>query len=81
MHVLSFPGGTSGEEPACASGGLRNAGSIPGLGGSAGGGQGKPLQYSSRRIPWTEDPAARGPGVAQSRLKQLGMHTHTVHFW
>ena len=30
MHVLSFPGGTSGEEPACASGGLRNAGSIPG---------------------------------------------------
>ena len=36
------------------SGGL---GSIPGMGGAPGGGNGNPLQYSCWEIPWTEEPA------------------------
>ena len=31
-------------------------GSISGLGRSAGGGNGNPLQYSCLKIPWTEEP-------------------------
>ena len=39
---LSFPGGSDGKEFACNAGDLD---SIPGLGGSPGGGHGNPLQY------------------------------------
>ena len=39
----SFPGGSNGKESVCNAGVL---GSIPGLGGSPGGGKGYPLQYS-----------------------------------
>ena len=35
---------------------LRDTGSIPGWGRSLGGGHGSPLQYSSWRIPWREEP-------------------------
>ena len=38
-----FPGGLGGKESSCNAGDL---GSIPGLGGSPGGGHGNPLQYS-----------------------------------
>ena len=41
-----FPGGTSGKEPACHAGDVRDAGSTPGSGRSPGGGHGNPLQYS-----------------------------------
>ena len=34
----------------------RDAGSIPGLGRSPGGGNGNPLQYSCLKILWTEEP-------------------------
>ena len=37
-------------------GDFRDLGSIPGLGRSPGRGHGNPLQYSSWRIPWTEEP-------------------------
>ena len=37
-------------------GDTRDSGSIPGSGGSPGGGRGNPLQYSYWRIPWTEEP-------------------------
>ena len=37
-------------------GDVRDVGSVPGLGRSAGGGHGNPLQYSSWRIPWAEGP-------------------------
>ena len=40
---MGFSGGSEGNESACNSGDL---GSIPGLGGSPGGGHGNPLQYS-----------------------------------
>ena len=37
-------------------GDVRAVGSIPGLRQSPRGGHGNPLQYSCRRIPWTEEP-------------------------
>ena len=41
-----------------------DAGLIPGLGISSGGGNSNPFQYSSLKIPWTEDP---------SRLQSVGV--------
>ena len=35
---------------------VRDAGSIPGLGRSPGGGHGTPLPTLAERIPWTEEP-------------------------
>ena len=43
---LGFPGGASGKEPPANAGDIRDVSSIPGLGRSAGGGHGNPLQYS-----------------------------------
>ena len=52
---MGFTGGTSGKESACQQRGLRDAGSIPGLGRSSEGGHGNPLQYSC-----LENPTDRG---------------------
>ena len=41
-----------------------DAGLIPGLGISSGGGNSNPFQHSSLKIPWTEDP---------SRLQSVGV--------
>ena len=49
---LGLPGGSEGKESACNAG---DPGSIPGLGGSPGGGHGSPLQYSC-----LENPMGRG---------------------
>ena len=43
--TMGFPNSTVGKESAC-QGDARDVGSIPGLGGSPGGGNGSPLQYS-----------------------------------
>ena len=65
---VSFPGGTSGGEPACNADDIRDTGSTPGSGGSPGGGHGDPLQCSC-----LEGPMERGAwwatvhGVAKSR--------------
>ena len=66
-----FPGGASGKEPAYNAG---DAGLIPGLGRSPGGGNGNPIQYSC-----LENPMERGDWQAtvhrvawsQTQLKQL----------
>ena len=42
-----IPGGTSGKEPACHAGDVRDVSSIPGLGRSPGGGHGNQLQCFS----------------------------------
>ena len=54
----------------------RDAGLIPELGRSPGGGHGSPLQ--AWRIPGTEEPGGLQSIGSQSRtrLKQLGMRTH-----
>ena len=69
----------SGKEPACQCRDIRDVGSILGLGRSAGGKHGNPLQYSC-----LENPMDRGTwwatvhGVAksQTRLKQLSTRAH-----
>ena len=48
-----FPGGSDSKVSACNVGDL---GLIPGLGRSSGEGNGNPLQYSSWKIPWMEEP-------------------------
>ena len=46
MYMYGFPGGASDKESACQSKRhIRDAGSVPGLGRSPGGGHGNPLQY------------------------------------
>ena len=50
---MGFPGGSEVKVSACKAG---DPGSIPGSGRSPGDGNGNPLQYSSWRIPWTEEP-------------------------
>ena len=54
------------KKPPANAGDVRDAGSIPGLGRSPGGGNGDPLQYScldflSSILPWTEKPAGYSP--------------------
>ena len=53
---------------------------IPGLGRSPGGGHGNPFQYSSWRIPWTEEPGGLWFIESQSgtRLKRLTTHAQTI---
>ena len=50
---MSLPCGSAGKQSDCNEGDL---GSIPGLGGSPGEGNGNPLQYSCLENPWTEEP-------------------------
>ena len=72
MYIVNwgFPGGASGKEPTCHAGDLRDAGLIPGLGRSSGGGHGNPPQYSC-----LENPMDRGAwqvtvhGVTQSQTE------------
>ena len=52
---MAFPGGASGKEPACKTGDLIDASSIPGSRRSPGEGNGNPLQYS-----YLENPMDRG---------------------
>ena len=49
----------------------RDAGSIPGLGRSTGGGHGNPFQYSWLRIPWTEEPGGLQVHRVAKRQTQL----------
>ena len=44
------------KNPPANAGDVRDVGSIPGLGRSPSERNGNPLQYSSWRIPWTEEP-------------------------
>ena len=43
LCLMSFPGGSDGKESSC---NAEDVGSIPGLGGSVGKGNGNPFQYS-----------------------------------
>ena len=50
-NLGAFPGGTSGKEPACDAGNVRDVVLIAGLGRSLREGNGNPLQYSCMEIP------------------------------
>ena len=68
MTHQGFPGGPSGKDPTCQSGGITDTDSVPGWGRSPGGGHGNSLQYSR-----LENPMDRGAwratvhGVAESQ--------------
>ena len=62
---MGFTGGSDSKESVCTVGDL---GSIPGLGRFPGEGNGKPLQYSCLKIPWTEEPA----GLQSLGLQRVG---------
>ena len=49
--TTGFPDGSAGEESACNAGDTEDAGLIPGLGRSSGGGNGNPFQYSCLENP------------------------------
>ena len=53
------------KNPPANAGDVRDVGSVPGSGRSPGGGNGNPLQYSSWRIPLTEE--ASGPQATGSQ--------------
>ena len=82
-RILGFLGGASAKESDCHCSRHRDAGLVPGLGGSPGGGPGNPLQYS-----YLENPMDRGARratahrVAKSwtRLKQLSTHNTRILF-
>ena len=69
-----FLGGSDSKETAHNVG---NQGSIPGSGRSLGEGNGYPLQYSSLRIPWTEEPG-RLQSIGFQRVRH-GLLTNTFH--
>ena len=84
-HSSGFPGSSLGKESICSTGDTVDAGSIPGLGGSPGGGHGNPLQYSS-----LENPMDRGTWQttvyrATKSQTQLNTRAHlvqpTLRFW
>ena len=62
---VGFPGGAVVKNPPANAG---DVGSVLGSGISPGGGHGNPLQYSSREIPWTEEPG----GLQSMGLKRAG---------
>ena len=70
--MLGLPGGSGGKESTLNAGDSGDAGSIPGPGGSPGGGNGNPLHVLAWRIPWTEE-----PGHKQSHLPEVTEHAHT----
>ena len=53
--LTGFPGGSVSKEYTCHAGDL---GSVPGLGGSPGGGHGNPL-FLPGESPWTEEPGGQ----------------------
>ena len=64
---LWLPWWHSGKEPSCQAG---HPGSIPGLGGLLGEGDGNPLQYLAWEIPWTEESdRLQSMGVTKSQTR------------
>ena len=57
------------KNPPSSAGDTRDVGLIPGLGRFFRGGNGNPLQYSSWKIPWTEEPGRLQSMESQSRAR------------
>ena len=78
--ALSFPGGTSGKEPACQCRRTWDLGSIPGLEDPLGEGTATHSSILAWRIPWTEE-----PGGLQSIVSHRVGHNWSdllhMHIW
>ena len=74
---LNNPGGSEVKASACNAGDL---GSIPGSGRSPGEGNGNPFQYSSWRIPWTEEPGELQSMGSHRVRHDLATNTFTFFF-
>ena len=82
-NIMGFPRWLNGKGSACDVGDIRDAGSIPGLGRSSGGGHGNPLQYSCLESPMDKgawQATVHRVSRSQTLLKQLSayVHTHTL---
>ena len=69
------------KNPPSSAGGVRYAGSIPGLRRSPGGGHGNPLQCSCLENPMDRGAwraTVQGVAKSQTRLKRLSMHTEDL---
>ena len=69
------------KNPPSSAGGVRYAGSIPGLERSPGGGHGNPLQCSCLENPMDRGAwraTVQGVAKSQTRLKRLSMHTEDL---
>ena len=66
------------KNPATSAGDKRDMGSVPGPGRSPVGGHDSPLQYSSWRIPWTEEPGGLQPMI-HSELDRTGETEYAAH--
>ena len=72
-----FPSGSVVNHPPASAGDSRDAGSVPGPGGSPGGGNGDPLQYSCLENPMDREAlqtTVHAVAKTQTRLKQLSPH-------
>ena len=74
LWVMGFPGGMAAKNLPAYAGDAGDVSSIPGWAGSPWGGHGNPLQHSSWRSPWTEE-----PGGLQSLGSQRVGHWMTEH--
>ena len=70
--TLGFPGGSAGKESTCNTG---DPSLIPGLGRSAGEGQGYPLQYSG--LENSKDCIVHGVAKSRTRLSDFHFSCHT----
>ena len=76
---MGFSGGARGKERLHANaGGLRDAGSIPGLGRSPGGRNGNPLQHSCLEKFHGGTWRARVHRIAESDMTEMTYRTHTI---
>ena len=66
--MKGFPGSSVVKNLLAIAGDTGEAGSIPEMGRSPGGGHGNPLQYSCLGIPWTEEPG----GLQFTGLQRVG---------
>ena len=67
-QIHGLPHWLSGKESACNAGAPEDAGSLPGLGRSCGGGRCNPLQHSCLKNPWREEPG----GLPSTGLQRAG---------
>ena len=83
LHAtLGFPGGSLGKESTCNAEDAGDLSSFPGLGRTAGGGHGNPLQYSCLENPMNREAwraTVHGVTKSQTRLKLLSMHGCICH--